>query len=136
MMLRVRRLLPRQRRPTMLPGTVNHPVSVARRSGRKSFRLGRHRPHIENRGAFTKLFEDLIKFCLCQDRNRAPVVFDAAARAQSFLFYDAKSEKSLAHDDFVAVFKRLTMSGNQPMAAVHKRAIGRSKILNHVLTFA
>jgi hypothetical protein len=49
-------------------------------------------------------------------------------------FGKMKSEKSLAHDDFIAIIHRLAFARFQSAAAVHERAIGGSEILNDVLS--
>src|SRR5947209_14590591 len=51
----------------------------------------------------------------------------------NYLFRNSESQKSLTYNYFVAVFQRLAVAGFQTPATIHKRAVGRAKVLNHVL---
>jgi hypothetical protein len=39
-------------------------------------------------------------------------------------FRNAKAQKGLADDDFIAVFQRLSITGDQPSATIYKGPVG------------
>jgi len=55
-------------------------------------------------------------------------------KSRTALFDQVKTQKRLAHNNFVAIFQRLPRSRRESFPTVDKRAVGRTQIFKEILS--
>jgi hypothetical protein len=82
----------------------------------------------------SKIAEEQIKLSVRLKTPGAALMTQTMAQCSSFRH--TKSQKSLAHDDFVTVFERVPMAGNKTMAPIDESSIGGPDVLNGIVAIA